>query len=348
NAVDILNHLGPSTTELQRARDIIGRQVHHLARMVDDLLDVSRIVTGKIELAREVFDLRVIVNEILDYHRPLCEEEGRRLVVSLPEAAVPIDADPARIAQVIANLLQNSFKFTHEGGTISLSLAAHDQEAVLEVADDGVGISPEMLERVFDLFAQADGERVDATYRGLGIGLTLVRRILDLHGGTVQARSEGRDRGSCFRVCLPLAAELSEKAGRRPGADSNDLPPPRRVLVVEDHVDTAEGLVMLLQMQGHEAVTAHDGPAALLRSEEFQPDAVLLDIGLPEMDGYEVARRIRERLGKDVLIVALTGFGQEEDRRRSFQAGIDHHLLKPVRSDVLAELLQSPRKPSSV
>jgi PAS domain S-box-containing protein len=346
NAIDILNRLGPQEPRSKWARGIISRQVRHLARMVDDLLDVSRIVNGKIELTRETVDLRSLISGVADYYRPLFEEQRRRFVVSLPETSLPIEGDSTRIGQIVANLLQNALKFTRENGTISVDLAVRSGRADLRVRDDGVGIPPEMLDRVFDLFTQAGGES-RGTQGGLGIGLTLVRRMVELHGGTVEARSEGADRGSEFVVSLPLSGEPGGTARLATAGAPGQAEICRRVLIVEDHRDTAEGLAVLLRMQGHEVVTAYDGTAAFSCCEEFRPDTVLLDIGLPEMDGYEVGRRIRESLGRDVLIIALTGFGQEEDRRLSAEAGIDHHLLKPVRSDVLAELLHRRRKTAS-
>jgi PAS domain S-box-containing protein len=347
NAIDILNRLGGSEPRVKWARGIISRQVRHLARMVDDLLDVSRIVNGKIELARETVDLRSLISGVVDYYRPLIEEQKRRFVVSLPETSLPVEGDSTRIGQIAANLLQNALKFTRENGTISVDLAARSGRAVLQVRDDGVGIPAEMLDRVFDLFTQAGAESGRGAQGGLGIGLTLVRRMVELHGGTVEVRSAGPDRGSEFVVSLPLSGEPGATARPAPAGAPGQAEICRKVLIVEDHRDTAEGLAVLLRMQGHEVITAYDGVAAFSRCEDFRPDTVLLDIGLPEMDGYEVGRRIRERLGKDVLIVALTGFGQEEDRRLSAEAGIDHHLLKPVRSDVLAELLQRGRETAS-
>ena len=334
NAVDILNHLGPVDTRLQWARDLISRQVLHLARIVDDLLDVSRIATGKVTISREAVDLNALVRNVVESHRPLCDTQQRRLSVSVPPQPVGVDGDPTRLAQIVANLLQNAIKFTRENGSISVSLEERDGVATIAVRDDGVGISPEMLERVFELFVQSGDRR--QLESGLGIGLTLVRRLVELHGGTVRARSDGPDRGSEFIVALPAVptGTASARAARPPM-----FPVSRRILIVEDHRDTAEGLAMLLRMQGHDVVTVADGPSALEACGERPPDVVLLDIGLPGMDGYEAGRRLRELLGPAVLIVALTGFGQDEDRRRSAEAGIDVHLLKPVRGEMLYEAL---------
>ena len=339
NAVDILNQLGPVDTRLQWARDLISRQVLHLARIVDDLLDVSRIATGKVTIARESVDLNALVKNVVESHRPLCDARQRRLSVSVPAERLRVDGDPTRLAQILANLLQNAIKFTRENGSISVCLEEQDGMATIAVRDDGVGIAPDMLERVFDLFVQSGDRR--QLESGLGIGLTLVRRLVELHGGTVRARSDGPDRGSEFIVAVPASATAAPSATAVAPAV---LPVARRILVVEDHRDTAEGLAMLLRMQGHEVATAADGPSALESCKTCRPDVVLLDIGLPGMDGYEAGRRLRDLLGPDVLIAALTGFGQEEDRRRSAEAGIDLHLLKPVRGEMLYEALN--RHPS--
>jgi PAS domain S-box-containing protein len=338
NSIEILEQLGPPEPRLQRARAVIRRQVQHVGRMVDDLLDVSRIETGKIELRREAVDICRLVSRVAEAHRRMFEERRRALTLSIPSEPLLVHADPTRLAQVVANLLDNALKFTDEDGLVRVTLAPQAGEAVLTVRDTGIGISPETLPRIFDLFSQGDRLRA-ATQTGLGIGLALVRRLVEVQGGTIAARSDGAGLGSEFEVRLP-SREAPQDAV--PAADRTVGPAdarPQRILIVEDHVDSADGLATLLRLRGHEVMAVYDGPSALSGAGEFQPETVLLDIGLPGMDGYEVGRRLRDTLGDGVLIVALTGYGQDEDRRRSAEARIDHHVLKPVRSDVLEELL---------
>ena len=340
NASDILGQLASGDARVRWATEVIDRQVHHLGRMVDDLLDVSRIANGKIALRPEVFDLAALVSRVVDGHS-LSRESRRSVRLSLPPEPVPVAADPTRVAQVIVNLLNNAEKFTRETGHIGIELTSRGGRAELAIRDDGVGIPAENLEKIFDLFAQID-RSLTRSEGGLGIGLTLVRELVELHGGDVHAESDGVGRGSVFRVALPLAAE--QPLAARPAAEDEVAPvPARRVLVVEDHSESAESLAVLLRISGHEVEVAGDGPGALACCARFRPDLVLLDIGLPGMDGYEVARRLRELLGNDVRIVALTGYGQEEDRRRSADAGIDYHVLKPIRPEVIERLARGAR-----
>jgi CheY-like chemotaxis protein/two-component sensor histidine kinase len=309
---------------------------------VDDLLDVSRITRGKIELRRERVDLKTAVERALETVRPLLEERGHELRLALAPEPVELDADPARLEQVLSNLLSNALKYTPAPGTIEFTVARDGADAVVRVRDTGIGIRPEMLERVFDPFAQAD-RLPDRVQEGLGMGLTLVRSLVELHGGTVTAASEGPGRGSEFVVRLPCLpprppAPAPTSPPARPAAA-----PSRRVLVVDDNVDSAESLAMLLQLGGHAVWMAHDGPSALVAAREHRPELVLLDIGLPAgMDGYEVARRMRPEAGlQRAVIVALTGYGQDEDRRRAAAAGFDHHLVKPVDAQDLLQLIRS-------
>lgn len=326
----------------ERVYEMMERQVDQMVRLVDDLLEVSRIRRGKVALRRERVELGVVLRAAIETSRPAIETARHRLEVALPDEPLPLDADPVRLAQVFANLLNNAAKFTEEGGRIALRAERDGDTVVVSVRDDGVGIPVDQLEEVFDAFRQVDGSLARAR-GGLGIGLTLVRRLVELHGGRVEARSEGPGTGSEFRVTLPLATgdarAAAEEEAPAPGSERSAAP--RRVLVVDDNPDAAESLEMLLRVLGAETRVAGDGEAALAAVRDFHPSIVLLDLGMPGMDGYEVARRIRERpdeLGRPLLI-ALTGWGQPEDRRRTREAGFDDHLVKPVDLGVLKSLL---------
>jgi signal transduction histidine kinase len=339
NAVQILHAKGPPAPELQWARDVIDRQVAQMARLVEDLLDVSRINQGKIELRREPVELASVIRDAVEASRPLVEKWGHDLSVTMPPEPVVLDADPTRLAQVLANLLNNAAKFTPQGGRISLTVEREGGDVVIRVRDNGVGIPADMLSHVFEMFRQV-GPSVEGTQGGLGIGLTLVQRLVAIHGGTVEATSEGAGKGSEFIVRLPVSATAAEDAagarGRRQPATSR----PRRILVVDDNQDAADSLAILLDTMGHDVRTAYDGLSAVGTADVFQPSVVLLDIGLPKLNGYEVARRIRDQRGRDVTLIALTGWGQDDDRRRSKDAGFDHHLTKPVELGALYELLK--------
>ena len=339
NAAYMLRLKNPDDEELQFARAVIDRQLQHMTRLVDDLLDVSRISRGKVTLCKEPIELAAVVERALEISRPLIEARKHRLTVTLPPGPVFVDADLARLSQVVANLLNNAAKYTEERGRVFLTVARAGDEAILRVQDTGVGLAPDMLSSIFDLFTQAQGS-VSRSEGGLGIGLSLVRSLVELHGGSVVALSEGIGRGSEFVIRLPLLKEVPRPlaAGRHP-ARSRKVPA-RRILVVDDNVDAAKSLALLLRLTGHEVRTAHDGAAALEAARAQAPDVVLLDIGLPRMDGLEVARRMREDLGlKGVVLVALTGYGQDEDRRRSEAAGFNAHLVKPIDLDLLVDLL---------
>jgi two-component system, chemotaxis family, CheB/CheR fusion protein len=309
---------------------------------VDDLLDVSRITRGKIRLQREPIDLAGVVRQAAEISRPLIDARQHELTISMPTEPVRVHGDATRLAQVVANLLNNAAKYTDEGGQIQLSLDCDGNEAVLQVRDTGIGLPPEMAEMVFEPFTQVDPSP-DRAQGGLGIGLTLVRRLVDLHGGRVAAFSEGLGRGCEMTVRLPTLAEAPQPAAPEPQEIHRaGNGPKRRVLAVDDNVDAANTMAMLLGIAGHEVRTAYDGSAALAAAQAYGPEIVLLDIGLPGMDGYEVARRLRAipELERCVL-VALTGYGQEEDRRRSSAAGFDYHLVKPVDPQSLTELLSA-------
>lgn len=342
NAVEIMRLRGPEHSELDWARDVIARQVQHLVRLVDDLLDVSRITRGKIRLKLEPIDLAAVVSNAVETSRPLIEGRRHRFVADMPTEAIWVKADPARLAQVLANLLNNAAKYTEEGGSIRISVARDGGQAVVRVRDSGVGIPPEMLAGIFDLFTQVD-RSLDRSQGGLGIGLTLVQRLVQMHGGSVEAQSDGPGQGSEFVVRLPmLTAFQPPRLATPPPAERESAAGHLRILVVDDNVDAAVSLSMLLRLDGHEVHMVHSGPAALDAVRELRPDVVMLDIGLPEMDGYEVARRLRaEPGGADLSLVAVTGYGQDEDQRRCRAAGFDHHLVKPVDPQALSTLLTS-------
>jgi CheY-like chemotaxis protein/two-component sensor histidine kinase len=316
-------------------------QVEHLVRLVDDLLDMSRIMRGKIDLRREPVELSHILARATETAQPLIDSQQHQLTRRLPPDPVWLDADPVRLSQVVANLLNNAAKYTEPGGHLWLTAEKAGQDVLIRVRDTGIGIDAGLLPRVFDLFTQAE-QSIDRSQGGLGIGLTVVKRLVEMHGGTVLAHSEGPGRGSEFTVRLPVLPSVTARAVARPR-----LPPTkgRRVLIVDDNVAAARMLSLLLSRLGqHEIRVAHDGPSALGLAESFRPELVVLDIGLPHMDGYEVARRLREQVGLDqALIVALTGYGTSEDRRRSREAGFDEHLVKPPSLEQLQELFSHPK-----
>ncbi len=327
---------GPSETV-----QLMQEQVTHVVRLVDDLLDVSRIVTGRIELRRETVQLRPVVQRALETVKPLIAERNHQLHVDLPEEPVYLDADPVRMAQVIANLLHNAAKYTDPGGIIQLSAKRSADGVVLTVKDNGIGIEASLMPLIFDLFTQSE-RTIDRSLGGLGLGLTLVQNLVELHDGTVTAFSNGIGCGSQFVLKLPIHSKTIAESVR---GEEIDLPPKRRILVVDDNVGAAKMLRLLLMHCGAEEVhLAHDGPGALQAAANYPLDIVLLDIGLPRMDGYEVARRLRTDLGLTrLLLVAVTGYGQAEDIRRSKEAGFDEHLVKPPAIENLLALFVHPR-----
>jgi PAS domain S-box-containing protein len=342
SAMQILRMQEALPSNLQLVRDVVDRNVAQMVRLVDDLLDVSRITRGKIRLQMEPVALAEVVAQAAEISRPLIDSQKHQLLVAVPEQPIRVHGDATRLAQVLANLLNNAAKYTDEGGRIWLTLECVDDHAVLRVRDTGVGLPPEMLEEVFGLFTQVDPSP-DRAQGGLGIGLTLVRRLVEMHGGRVEASSEGLGRGSEFVVWLPKLREAETPKPSKPQGDSHNAHAPRlRVLVVDDNVDAAKTLAMLLRLEGHEIRMEHDGLAAVEAAQAYAPDVILLDIGLPGLDGYEVARRLRVIPAlADTVLVALTGYGQEEDRRRSATAGFDHHLVKPIDLQTLASLLSA-------
>jgi PAS domain S-box-containing protein len=328
---------------LSHARATMDRQLGQMVRLVDDLLDVSRISQGRLELRRERVELTDVVDQAVEACQALADHLGHQLNVSLPSEPVILDADPVRLAQVLGNLLHNACKYTEPGGRIDLSAERQGSDVAISVTDTGIGIPAEALPKVFEMFAQVDGA-LERSQGGLGIGLTLVRRLVEMHGGTVEVQSEGRNRGSQFTVRLPmLIEEPRPPRPARSGGQEQRLTG-RRILIVDDNVDSAASLAMLLRITGNETHTAHDGLEAVASAQRLRPDAVLLDIGLPKLNGYEACRRIREQpWSAGMVLVALTGWGQDEDRRKSLDAGFDHHLVKPVDYAALSRLLGQPK-----
>ncbi|HWB09821.1 MAG TPA: PAS domain S-box protein [Pirellulales bacterium] len=344
NGLQVLRLAGSNREMMGEARTMMERQLDQMVRLVDDLLDVSRITRNKLELRKERVALASVVHSAIETSRPLIEQFGHTFSVTIAPAPVYLDADPVRLAQVLSNLLNNSAKYTEPGGKIFLTAETEGNEAVIKVRDTGFGIPAEALPRIFEMFSQVD-RTMDRAQGGLGIGLTLVRRLTEMHGGRVEARSEGPGRGSEFVVRLPVAdAPQRHSSDRAPDGPGGEAGPHRRILVVDDNRDSASSLGMMLKLMGNEVRTAHDGLAALEAAEHFRPDFILLDIGLPKLNGYETCRRIRaEGWSRNMVIVALTGWGQEEDRRRSQEAGFDHHLVKPVDIAVLRILMEQKK-----
>jgi signal transduction histidine kinase len=343
NALHIMRLSGGTEGAHGQALEMVERQTRHMTRLIDDLLDVSRITRGKIQLRPEPVELAWVVGRAVDSSRPLIEARKHHLDVTLGPEPVRLLADATRLEQVLANLLNNAAKYTEPGGHIALSAGREDGQVVIRVRDTGIGISPALLPRVFDLFMQAH-VTPDRALGGLGIGLTLVRRLVELHGGSVEVHSEGPGHGSEFVVRLPAQDRPAPAPAPAPAAAgaAPPLPPGRgalRVLVVDDNRDAAESLSMMLRLDGHEVRMAHDGTAALEVAGLFRPEVVLLDIGLPGTSGYDVARQLLDRGVRPLLLVAMTGYGTEEDRRRSQEVGFDHHLVKPVDPQVLREML---------
>jgi PAS domain S-box-containing protein len=332
NAAHTLALLGTGDDRVRWVSGVIERQVGLMTRLVDDLLDVSRITSGKITLQRATVSMREVLAQAVETARPLAESRGQALEVDVPEDAAWVDGDPARLAQAVGNLLDNAIKYTDDGGRIGLRARVEADEVVIVVEDSGVGVDPELLPHVFDLFIQAD-RSLERKQGGLGLGLTLVRRLVEMHGGRVEAASAGPGLGSAFTIRLPcLAAEVVEPApAAEPAKAARPPGPARRILVVDDHQDSTDSLALFLRLRGHEVRTAPDGPTALDEIERYRPEVVFLDLGLPGMSGYDVARRVRMRTDLGPLqLVALTGYGTDGDRQKTRDAGFDVHLAKPV------------------
>ncbi len=339
NAVHIMRLRGDDQELREKMRDVVEQQVRCMARLVDDLLDVSRITSGKIQLRKEPVTLSTIVNRSIETVRPLLLAKGHELRVALPEEKVVIWADPLRLEQVLNNLLSNAIKYTDKGGLIQLEATADPAEIVLRVRDNGIGIAREMVDDIFGLFTQVD-HSLARSQGGLGIGLTLARNLVRIHDGTLTAHSDGLGKGSEFVMTLPRPAEGVIEGAPPPPPTFEPAGQPRRILVVDDNVSSADSLGLIIRLWGHECRVTHSGPEAIEEFDVFHPDVVLLDIGLPGMDGYQVARTLRSRTDwPGLILVAMTGYGRDEDRRRSREAGFDEHLVKPLDLDGLEHLL---------
>jgi signal transduction histidine kinase/ActR/RegA family two-component response regulator len=352
NAIQI-SQKSKTDEDAQWSKDVVKRQVEHLTHLIDDLLDVSRIAQGKIQLRQEIFDPSTIIHQAVEVVRPLAERKRQTLSISITPSSMRIAGDSTRFEQILLNLLANAAKYSEDDGHILLSAEVEGSELVIKIKDDGVGIAPEKLPEMFELFAQADSS-LARSEGGLGIGLTLVRKLTELHGGTVTAASEGPGKGSEFTVRLPtmeeLTAEISSPVAVNPSMNGTTpaTGTKSRVLVVDDNQDTATGMAKLLEILGHEVVAAYNGPSAIEKARELRPDVVLLDIGLPGMDGYEVARKLREDpCCSDAILIAASGYGQEDDQRRCREAGFNHHLVKPVDYKLLISLFSKPA-PSAI
>lgn len=337
--LQLTNGVGDAADEV---RTMMERQIEQMVHLVDDLLDVSRIGGGKLLLRTQRVELAAALNNAVEISRPLIEVGGHELTVSLPSQPIFMDADMTRLGQVFANLLNNAAKFSERGGQIRLSVEREGQNAVVRVTDTGIGIAPDMLHRVFQMFSQVD-QSIEKSQGGLGIGLCLVKQLVGMHGGSVEARSEGHGMGSEFIVRLPLALSAAPEVPlasveRKPSGALGK----RRILVADDNTDAADSLATLLTFMGHEVRTAADGEAAVELAGAFRPDVILLDIGMPKLNGHDACRRIREEpWGEQAVLIALTGWGQDDVRRRSLEAGFDHHLVKPVDFAALMQLLAS-------
>jgi signal transduction histidine kinase len=341
NAVHLMRMKALQDPQMCLARDVIERQLSQLTRLVDDLLDVSRITRGKINLTRQPLKVSELIARAVETVEPIIQGRSQVLTVELPEQPPVVDGDCMRLTQAIANVLGNAAKYTDTGGSIVLQVCARARDVEIRVRDTGIGIPAEVLPKIFDLFTQLD-QRMERPQSGLGIGLALVRRLVEMHGGSVSAHSEGAGRGSEFVICLPLMtpAVLPAVGDQLTAECQAARPQHRRILVADDNLDALESLAALLALNGHEVHRAQDGAAALQAAMRHRPEVIFLDIGMPQMDGYEVARRIRaHEWGKELLLIAVTGWGQESDRQRSFAAGFDFHLVKPVDLEKLNQLL---------
>jgi len=347
NAVQLIRKKPVTDPQLLWSRDLIERQLRHLTRLVDDLLDVSRITRGKINLSRETVEVAELVARAVETVQPLIVERGHRLTLDVAPESIRVFGDPLRLTQAVGNVLSNAAKYTDNGGHISLTARLVDGEVEIRVRDSGIGIPTDLQPMIFDMFTQLN-HQTGRTQGGLGIGLALVRKLLEMHGGAVSAFSEGNGQGSEFLITLPVIPdEVNAANGRAAGASESEpgefLPQVRRrILVADDNSDALESLATLLELSGHEVFSAANGALALESAERHLPEVALLDIGMPKLDGYEVARRIRAQpWGRRITLVALTGWGQESDRRRSGEAGFDSHLVKPLDLDKLTALLEN-------
>jgi PAS domain S-box-containing protein len=340
NMLEVVKRAEGDETVVKRALETIERQLGQMIRLVDDLLDLNRITHDRLDLRRSEVELSSVVQQAVEVARPLLDASSHELIIDLPQEPIYLNADGARLAQVFGNLLNNSSKYTKANGTIWFTAERLDGDVVVKVKDNGAGIPPDKLKSIFDMFMQVDGT-AEQSQGGLGIGLTLVKRLAEMHGGSIEARSDGEGLGSEFIVKLPVLDQAEVTSHSK--ADAAGSTPQRRVLIVDDNRDSADSLAMLLEITGNQTYMAHDGLEAVDAVEKYRPEVVLLDIGLPKLDGHEVCRRVRsEPWGKEIIIIALTGWGQDDDRRKSEEAGFNGHLVKPVDYDKLLELLGSP------
>ena len=338
NMIEVLKRADGNAEILKRAHDTLERQLGQLVRLVDDLLDLNRITHDRLELRRSEVELSSVIQQAVEVARPLIDSAGHKLTIDLPDKPIYLNADRARLAQVFGNLLNNSSKYTRPAGTISLSAKQMDGEVFVTVKDNGAGIPQDKLDSIFDMFMQVD-RTSEQSQAGLGIGLTLVKRLTEMHGGSIEAKSAGEGRGSEFVVRLPVLSNAAVLSKPEPEVQPA---PERRILIVDDNRDSADSLAMLLEITGNKTYMAHDGVEAVEAVEKYRPEVVLLDIGLPRLDGHEVCRRVRQQpWGKNIIFIALTGWGQEDDRRKSEEAGFNGHLVKPVDYDKLLALLGS-------
>jgi PAS domain S-box-containing protein len=342
-AVKVMAEKGPETPHLRWAVEIIDRQIHHMARLIDDLLDVNRISRNMLELRRQTVELASIISMAVETSRPLIEQRHHELIVSLPSEPVYLNADSLRMAQVFSNLLNNAALYTldsEHGDKIWLTAVREGESAVISVKDNGVGIAPDMLPKIFEMFTQV--HHSVSSKGGLGIGLSLARRLVSMHGGSIDVRSDGIDKGATFTVRLPIA-HIEQPVLQEVGKSASSEPRPsskRRILFADDNRDVVESFQMMLQVLGHEVETAADGIEALRKAESFRPEVVVLDVGMPRMDGHETAKRIRQRAwAREVVLIAVTGWGNEKDKLQAAEAGFDVHLVKPVDATTILEVL---------
>lgn len=349
-AVQILVRRNAANLELAQAQEIAERQIRHMSRLLDDLLDVARISQGKLEIRREAIDASVIIRRAVDAELPFIQERRLEVSVDLPAEPLGVDADPVRLQQIFVNLLNNAAKYTEPGGRIALSAQAEEGQIVIRFKDTGIGIDPSVIPRLFEPFVQVE-RREKRSVGGVGLGLAVVKKLVEMHDGSVHVFSAGLGRGSEFLVRLPRVpiGRAGDSAGGQSAALGAREAAAVRILIVDDNVDAADGLKMLLELDGEETRVAYDGESALKIARDFRPQIALLDVGIPQMDGYEIARRLRAAPEtRDSILVAVTGWGQSEDRRRSKEAGFDYHLVKPVEPATLQRLLQVLKARSAV
>src|SRR5271166_3281789 len=342
NSVLVLGATNAQPSDLAWALKVLERQVRHMSRLIEDLLDVSRVMRGAIQLRKEPSELSKLIDHAIEVARSFIETRRHQLTITLPEEPITLNVDPIRIEQVVTNLLHNAAKYTPEGGQINLSVARENGQAVIRVRDNGIGIAPEHIHEIFELFMQVDNS-LERSLGGLGIGLTLVKSLTELHAGSVEAQSDGLGEGSEFTVRLP--ALTAQTGPDQVMAASTAAVPPRKVLIVDDNYDSAEALSRLLRSQGHEVRTALDGDSALAVADEFRPEMVLLDIGMPVISGFEIASRLRAKPEfNDVVIIAVSGYGKEDSLKRSREAGFDDYAVKPIDLDKLTALMRRTRR----